>query len=287
MPLYYFKYESDAMKFRSHLKSVALRHCFEDPERLQYPPNTTLRGATMTDLPPISDETLDTLKKIPTQTLIDGLWVKGWPMSYIEGARALQEGQHMAGRAVTLRFVPHRPDLVADKPKGDQSAEYVAIELCGPGEVLVIDAMGWKYSSVGGDIKFMRMMQRKAGGLVTDGAARDSVALKDYGFPVYSASTTAKQGPAEFWPWQVNDAIQCGGVLVRPGDAVVGDDDGAVVVPRSVVDEVIEIAHEREAVEEVIKAQLEIEQCSPGKYYPFNDLTWKLYEEKTGKKPRT
>ncbi len=241
----------------------------------------------MTDLPPISDETLDVLKKIPTQTLIDGLWVKGWPMSYIEGARALQEGQHMAGRAVTLRFVPHRPDLVADKPKGDQSAEYVAIELCGPGEVLVIDAMGWKYSSVGGDIKFMRMMQRDAGGLVTDGAARDSVALKDYGFPVYSASTTAKQGPAEFWPWQVNDAIQCGGVLVRPGDAVVGDDDGAVVVPRSVVDEVIEIAHEREAVEEVIKAQLEIEQCSPGKYYPFNDLTWKLYEEKTGKKPRS
>ena len=58
------------------------------------------------------------------------------------------------------------------------------------------------------------------------------------------------------------------------------------VVPRSVVDEVIEIAQEREAVEEVIKAQLEIEQCSPGKYYPFNDLTWKLYKEKTGKKPR-
>ena len=132
----------------------------------------------------------------------------------------------------------------------------------------------------------MRMMQRQAGGLVTDGAARDSVVLKEYGFPVYSASTTAKQGPAEFWPWQVNDAIQCGGVLVRPGDAVVGDDDGAVVVPRSVVDEVIEIAHEREAVEEVIKAQLEIEQCSPGKYYPFTDLTWKLYKEKTGKKPR-
>ena len=56
----------------------------------------------MTDLPPISDETLEVLKKIPTQTLIDGLWVKGWPMSYIEDAMALQEGQHMAGRAVTL-----------------------------------------------------------------------------------------------------------------------------------------------------------------------------------------
>ena len=99
----------------------------------------------------------------------------------------------------------------------------------------------------------MRLMQRKVGGLVTDGGVRDSVMLKDYGFPVYSASTTAKQGPADFWPWQVNDAIQCGGVLVRPGDAIVGDDDGVVVVPSSEVDEVIRIAHEREEVEEVIK----------------------------------
>ena len=238
----------------------------------------------MSDNTPISDETLTTLRGIPTQTLIDGLWVKGWPMSYIEGARPLKRGQNMAGRAVTLRFVPHRPDLAEDKPKGDQSAEYVAIELCGPGEVLVIDAMGWTYSSIGGDIKFLRLRQRDTGGLVTDGAVRDSNALLEYGFPVYSASTTAKQGPAEFWPWQVNDAIQCGGVLVRPGDAVVGDDDGVVVVARTVVDEVIKIAHEREEVEEVIKAQLEIEQCSPGKYYPFNDRTWELFEEKTGRK---
>lgn len=237
----------------------------------------------MTTREPISDETLEVLKSIPTQTLIDGLWVMGWPMSYIEGAKPLQRGQSMAGRAVTLRFVPHRPDLAQDKPKGDQSAEYVAYELCGPGEVIVIDAMGWTYSSIGGDIKFMRLHQRNVGGLVTDGAVRDSNSLIEYGFPVYSAATTAKQGPAEFWPWQVNDAIQCGGVLVRPGDAIVGDDDGAVVVPQAAVDQVIAIAHEREEVEGVIKAQLEVERCSPGKYYPFNDLTWKLFEEKTGK----
>ena len=234
----------------------------------------------------ITAETLEILRNIPTQTLIDGLWVMGWPMSFVHGAKPLQQGQRMAGRAVTLRFVPHRPDLAADKPKEDQSAEYVAIELCGPEEVLVIDAMGWEYSSIGGDIKFMRLMQRQAGGLVTDGAVRDSNVLKDYGFPVYSANTTAKQGPAEFWPWQVNDAIQCGGVLVRPGDAVVGDDDGSVVVPRAAVEEVIRIAHEREEVEEVIKAPLEVERCSPGKYYPFNDRTWDLFEAKTGKKRR-
>ena len=122
----------------------------------------------MSDAKTISSETLEVLRTIPTQTLIDGLWVMGWPMSYIHGAKPLQQGQHMSGRAVTLRFVPHRPDLVADKPKGVDSAEYVAIELCGPEEILVIDAMGWEYSSIGGDIKFLRMMQLNAGGLVTD-----------------------------------------------------------------------------------------------------------------------
>ena len=201
---------------------------------------------------PVSDEKLQILSAIPTQTLIDALWVMNWPMSMIEGALPLQAGQKLAGRAVTLRFVPHRPDLAADKPKAEQSAEYVAFELCGPGEVLVIDAMGWQYSSIGGDIKFYRLFQRQVGGLVTDGAVRDTASLKDYGFPVYSAAATAKQGPAEFWPWEVNEAIQCGRVLVRPGDAIIGDDEGVVVIASSMVDEVIRIAHEREEVEEVI-----------------------------------
>ncbi len=246
---------------------------------------STSRSNQSESSPFVTDETLATLKSIPTQTLIDGLWVMGWPMSMIEGAKPLQPGQSMAGRAVTLRFVPHRPDLAADKPKAEASAEYVAFELCGPGEVLVIDAMRWPFSSIGGDIKFFRLYQRGVGGLVTDGAVRDTNTLKEYGFPVYAANATAKQGPAEFWPWQVNDCIQCGGVLVRPGDAIVGDDDGVVVVPASAAQEVINIAHQREEVEGVIKAQLEIEQCSPGKYYPFNDNTWKLFEEKTGKQP--
>ena len=229
-------------------------------------------------LPPIPEEKLAVLKEIPTPTLIDGLWVKDWPQAYIHGARPLVPGQRMAGRAVTLRFVPHRPDLAADKPKGAQSAEYVAFELCGPNEVLVVSALG-PWESIGGDIKFFRLAQRKVGGLVTDGSVRDSGSLKQYGFPVYSFSTTAKQGPALQQPWGVNEPITCGGVLVRPGDAIVGDDDGVAVVPRSMVDTVIEVAREREAVEEVIKKELERNPQSPGRYYPFNDETWKLYEE--------
>ncbi len=232
----------------------------------------------MPSSPAISDETLAKLGALPTQTLIDGLWVKEWPQAMIHGARPLFPGQKMVGRAVTLRFVPHRPDILADKPKGEQSPEYVAFELCGPNEVLVASAVG-PWESVGGDIKFLRLAQRKVGGLVTDGSVRDTEMLKQYGFPVFSFSTTAKQGPAVMQPWGVNEVITCGGIVVRPGDAIVGDDDGVVVVPAAMADEVLRVAAEREAVEHVIKTELERNPGSPGKYYPFNDNTWKLYEE--------
>ena len=228
--------------------------------------------------PQISDETLAKLGELPTQTLIDGLWVKDWPQSMIHGARSLFPGKKMVGRAVTLRFVYHRPDILQDKPKGEQSPEYVAFELCGPNEVLVASAVG-PWESIGGDIKFLRLAQRRVGGLVTDGSVRDTHVLKEYGFPVFSYSSTAKPGPAVMQPWGVNEVISCGGVVVRPGDAVIGDDDGVVVVPAAMAEEVLKIAAEREAMEQVIKKELQRNPGSPGKYYPFNDATKKLYEE--------
>ena len=226
----------------------------------------------------ISDDVLAKLGELPTQTLIDALWVHDWPHTMIHGARPLFPGQKMVGRAVTLRFVYDRQDVLADKPKGEDSPEYVAFELCGPNEVLVASAVG-PWESIGGDIKFLRLAQRKVGGLVTDGSVRDTAVLKEYGFPVFCRSSTAKQGPGVMQPWGVNDVISCGGVVVRPGDAVVGDTDGVVVVPAIMADTVLEVAAEREAVELVVKKELERNPGSPGKYYPFNDATWKLYEE--------
>src|SRR5262249_61733203 len=96
---------------------------------------------------------------------------------------------------------------------------------------------------------------------------------------VTGPSTTAKRGPACPWPWGVKEVTACGGIPVRPGDGVVGDDDGVVIVPAPLVEEVIRIAAERKAVERVIKRELERHPGSPGQYYPFNDATWQLYEE--------
>ena len=226
----------------------------------------------------ISDETLAKLGELPTQTLIDGLWVDNWPQSMIHGARPIFPDQKMVGRAVTLRFVYHRPDILADKARAEESPEYVAFELCGPNEVLVASAVG-PWESIGGDIKFYRLAQLKVGGLVTDGSVRDTAELKGYGFPVFAHSSTAKQGPAVMQPWGVNEVISCGGVVVRPGDAIIGDNDGVVVVPAVMAERVLEIAAEREEVEQVIKKELRKNPGSPGKYYPFNDATWMLFEE--------
>eukprot|EP00793_Prasinoderma_coloniale_P003473 PRCOL_00006709-RA len=216
----------------------------------------------------VSDELLAKLKTLSTQALVDGQWVLGWPPCHIEGARPLGPGMKMAGRAVTMRFVPQRPDIQADKPPAGDSPEYEAFEMCGPNEVLVMSSVG-PWESVGGDIKFLRLQQRNIAGLVTDGSIRDTDTLLGYGFPCYSYSTTPRQGPAVMQPWEANCVTTCGGVVVRPGDAIVGDQDGVVVVPAAIAEKVYEIAHSRETIEEVIKEQLIEEKCPPGKYYPF------------------
>ena len=218
----------------------------------------------------ISDELLDKLGTLSTQALIDGLWVMGWPTSHIMGARPLTEGQpKTVGRAITVQFVPQRPDIMKDKPPGMESPEYEAFELAGPKEVVVMNSVG-PWESVGGDIKFLRLMQKKVAGLVTDGSVRDTAVLRGYGFPVFSHSTTPRQGPHVHQPWACNLVINCGGVTVRPGDAIVGDQDGVVVIPAAVAQEVYDIAHSREIIEDVVKKELEENPGPPGRYYPFH-----------------
>jgi hypothetical protein len=92
----------------------------------------------------ISDEMLAKLGSLSTQALVDGLWVMGWPSAQIDGARALAPSMKCVGRAVTMRFVPARPDIAQDKPPGGDSPEYEAFEKCGPNEVcrLLSDVYG-------------------------------------------------------------------------------------------------------------------------------------------------
>ena len=216
----------------------------------------------------ISDELLAKLGSLSTQALVDGLWVMGWPSAQIDNARPLAPSMRCVGRAVTLQFVPARPDIAQDKPAAGASPEYEAFELCGPNEVLVMASVG-PHESVGGDIKFLRLMQRQVGGLVTDGSVRDTDEIINYGFPCFSHGTTARQGPAAMQPWECNGVVSVSGVTVRPGDAIVGDQDGVVVVPAKVAEKVYNIAHGREVIEGIVKEELSKNPGPPGKFYPF------------------
>lgn len=232
----------------------------------------------------ISDDILGQLKAFPCTNILDVLRGHGYIPVYMEGVRSLIPGTKLAGRAVTLRFLPQRPDLQEKTVGKENTPEYRAIELCGPGDVLVMDAMGLPYASVGGDIKFLRLKLRKAEGVVTDGAIRDSESLKTYGLGLFAQNTTAKAGPTDILPYEENVAIQCGGVLVMPGDVVVGDDDGVVVIPQHLVHEVVQEAAEKEELEQFIKEKLTTEDISPGKYYPPNELSKELFKEWKKKK---
>ena len=219
---------------------------------------------------------LSALRDLSASAVLDVLDGMGYTNVQMKGVRSLVPGQRVVGRVVTMRYVPSRPDLRAKVIGGPDSAEYRAMELCGPGDVLVMDAMGLGAPSAAGDIKLFRLKQRGAAGLVTDASVRDLATLRTYGIGIFAAGETNMTMPSYMLPYDVNVAVQCGGVLVLPGDYVSADDGGVVVIPQQLVEEVAAKAGEYEMLEAAIKAQLAVEDVSPGKYYPFNQAAQDL-----------
>ncbi len=217
----------------------------------------------------VPDEVLEGFKKLPTATVYNAVKYFGSPLCVCEGLRNFTPGQKMAARAKTVRFLPHRDDLKADTPPAGDSPEYVAMAACGPGDVLVADLQGRVQDVVAGDVKLLQLAMNHADGVVVDGAIRDLDVLRDedYGLIVYATARSIHGGPTVA-PAEQDVQIQCGGALVRPGDVMVGDDDGVIVVPSWMAARALEHAIEHEEVENYIKEKIRAEGVSPGKYYP-------------------
>ena len=222
---------------------------------------------------------LDRLKKVGTATVLTGLLKKGYEKTFMEGVRPLTPGRQLAARARTIRFLPTRPDLREEVTRGEESPIYQAMALCGPGDALVMDAMRLPYGCIGGDVRFLQLKMNGADGIVTDGGIRDVPTIADYGLVVYAASPTPKVGSTDFLFYDWDLPIQCGGVLVRPGDVVMGDEAGVVVIPAPLVEEMVCYAEETEEAEEFAKQLIEKEGCNPGRYYPLNDEAMRLFRE--------
>jgi regulator of RNase E activity RraA len=155
----------------------------------------------------------------------------------------------MLGYAFTLRYVPMREDLQARLTAG-VNAQRRAVEGIGPEEVLVIEARGEPDAGTIGDIFALRVLRRGASGIVTDGALRDSPAIRRLDIPVYHQASHATTLSRLHLPLDIQVAIACAGVTVMPGDVLVGDDEGVIVVPAELAREVAADAAEQEREEE-------------------------------------
>ncbi len=210
---------------------------------------------------------LERFKRVSTATVYIAVRDGGSPLCFMEGVHPMTLGRRLAGRARTLRFLPPRADLHAEVFIGENAPEYRAMDLCHEGDVLVADTMRQPYQPVLGDVKALQLQMQGAEGIVTDGAIRDLEIVSTYGFPIFAArrSPSARQYGEAF---DVGLDIQCAGVLVRPGDVIVGDDNGVVVVPAYMAEEVVAWAEEHERAEEYVKERILEERCRPGRYYP-------------------
>lgn len=197
---------------------------------------------------PLPEELVEKLRQTPTAGLSTQLRSRGLDTVVIEGVRPLVPGTRMVGVARTLRFLPYRAD-VFQAHGGGYNAQKMAFDAVGPGEVLVVEARQETGSGTLGDILALRARTRGAAGVVTDGGVRDSAAVAEVGLPVFHQSVHPAVLGRKHVPWESQVAVACGNVTVLPGDVLVGDEDGVVVIPRGLAEEVAEAALAKEQEE--------------------------------------
>ena len=189
----------------------------------------------------LSDELHAKLEAVPVAGLSAQLRKRGLNNVHIDGVRPLHPGSKLVGTARTLRFVPNREDLFASHG-GGYNAQKRVFDAVGEGEVVVIEARGEAGSGTLGDILAIRAHARGAAGIVTDGGVRDASAVAAVGIPVYSSGAHPAVLGRKHVPWDHDLTIACGGATVQPGDVIVGDADGVVVIPPGIVEEVVDAA---------------------------------------------
>lgn len=223
----------------------------------------------------LSIETREKLKNISTPTIATCLFKKGFKNQFIQDVKPLQLGKPtMVGEAYTLRSIPAREDRNpitvfrnADHP------QRVAVENCPAGHVLVIDSRKDARAASGGDILVTRLMVRGVAGIVTDGGFRDSANIAKLAIPAYHSRPSAPTNLTLHEALDINVPIACGDVAVFPGDVLVGDDDGIMVIPSHIVDEVANECIEMTLFEDFVLEKVQQGNAVIG-LYPSTDEKW-------------
>jgi regulator of RNase E activity RraA len=221
----------------------------------------------------VSDAALEQLRHVSTATLTTQLFKRGLRNVFLQGVAPLVKPAagtpNLVGPAFTLRNIPAREDLdhlgVFQNPDHPQRK---AVETAPAGSVLVQDCRGERSVASVGSILAARLKQRGVAGMVSDGPVRDSSTIAELGLPIFCAGASAPLNLAKHHAVDMNVPIACGGVAVYPGDIVVGDGDGVVIVPRHLAEEVARDATEQERLEAFIAERIEAGAPLRGTYPP-------------------
>lgn len=211
--------------------------------------------------------------KVGTATLSAELHRLGIRNTHLEGINAWTPGKTVAGPALTLQFMPIREDVYEDVEYGDveiQLHRHVMYH-AQSGDIVVVDARGKMDSGVFGEMMMTYLHGRGGAGVIIDGCLRDWPNIKPIGIGCWIKGVTPNyHTQRDIFPYAVNVPIACGGCYVAPGDIVVADDDGAVVVPISRAEAVLERANKHAAWEEFSREKL-AEGADLRRYYPLSD----------------
>lgn len=228
----------------------------------------------------LNQETVPRLRQVSTATVTLVLLKRGIRACYIAGALPLApQSCHFVAEAFTLRYIPMREDLSTPDVLGDpQYAQRKLIEEIPMGAALVIDARGVTTVGTIGGILAMRLKDRGCVAIVSDGAVRDAAELTASNFPVYCAGPAAPASLNAHYSSDYQNPIACGNTAVIPGDLLIGDADGVVVIPRAMADEVAAESFEQERLERYLQGLIEKGRPAIGTYPP-NEETLQDYRD--------
>jgi regulator of RNase E activity RraA len=224
-------------------------------------------------MPSLKPTTREQLMKVSTATLCTALFKRGLHHQFIQDVRPLNPGlPNMVGEAYTLRYMPAREDLnTIEVFKNREHPQRKAVEECPPGAVFVIDSRKDARAASAGAILVTRLMKRGVAGIVSDGGFRDSPEMAKLPFPVYHQRPAAPTNLTVHQAIDINVPIGCGDAPVFPGDVVVGDAEGVVVIPAHLADEVAAEAVEMTAFEDFVQEKVMEGRSILGLYPPTEE----------------
>jgi regulator of RNase E activity RraA len=228
---------------------------------------------------PLSPGVLDKLRQVSTSTLATQLYKRGFRQPTLIGVRPISRVvDGFVGEAFTMRFIPAREDVnTLDPYRSGNTLQWESIENVPPGHVIVVDSRGDASAASGGDMLMTRAMVRGAAGFVTDGGVRDGHVLASLPFATYAATVTITTRAAFHHVADLQVPIGCAGVAVYPGDVLVGDRDGVVVIPRAIAEEIAEPSLEQEQLEAYLHTRVKDGEPLWG-IYPPSDETKAQYK---------